>query len=195
MNIPLKYAESFPATWSKLGEIERTGWIRRGVKNPETVQEHSISCIQLILTLRDKLTEFSDDEIWRLTNMLEIHDYAEYLAGDIVTIANTKEESDKLKGYKYEREQDAMNKISELGQSGKEVCKLWDEFEDNKSKVAKLANQIDKFQAIEKAFEYEMNGEKVSTMEFINHAKPHITHPLLIERVKEIEEKLTTTNI
>ena len=39
----LKYASLVPDVWQALNEIPRTGWVNRKVKNPESVQEHTVS--------------------------------------------------------------------------------------------------------------------------------------------------------
>jgi 5'-deoxynucleotidase YfbR-like HD superfamily hydrolase len=39
----LEFAHRVPEIWNKLAQIPRTGWKRRGVNKPESVQEHTTS--------------------------------------------------------------------------------------------------------------------------------------------------------
>ena len=66
----LKFAHLAPEAWDELGKLERTGWVKRGVKNPETVQQHTIALINLAAEIEG----LSEAEREGLCDMLEIHD-------------------------------------------------------------------------------------------------------------------------
>lgn len=66
----LRFAGVAPATWNTLGQIPRTGWVRRGVKNPESVQEYILDLRRLAYHFK----LFTDSENKDLLDMLEIHD-------------------------------------------------------------------------------------------------------------------------
>ena|SRR3989344_5153051 len=76
----------------KLKETKRTGWIVQGIKNPESVAEHTyrVAMICMVLAKKFKLNEN------KLLKMSLIHDLAEELVGDIVLekgnkkVSNTK---------------------------------------------------------------------------------------------------------
>ncbi len=47
----LKYARLAPDVWSALGRLKRTGYVKRDIPNPETVQEHTIAVMRIAETL------------------------------------------------------------------------------------------------------------------------------------------------
>lgn len=193
----LKYSSLAPDVVKNLSELSRTGWVKRGVKNPETVQEHIVAVRDLVISEMDKLVEFTTQEKEEILNMLEVHDWVESdsLVGDIVIITKDKEEKRMLKEKKFQLELEAMEKIcSKLEDSGESILSLWIRFEEKSDSMATFANQVDKYQPIEKALEYEIIGENVSTQEFIDYAENGITHPILLNRLQRVKEKLYLFN-
>lgn len=190
MKLDLKYANLFPEVWEKLGEIPRTGWVNRNVKNPETVRDHTISCRNLVISMIDVLTEFSMSDILDILNMLEVHDWGETIIGDQVIVTYNKEEKEKLKKLKFKREYDAMRIISFNGVNslGAQVLTFWIRFEKRQDDKSSFAKQIDKFQSIEKAWEYQQKGENVLVQDFINYYKNDIVHPVLKKKMLQIEK-------
>ena len=84
-----------------------------------------------------------------------------------------------------------MKKIcSTLGDSGKDILDLWIRFEKESSPMAVFANQVDKYQAIEKALEYELADESVSAQDFIDYSEKVITHPILLDRLQKVKDRL-----
>ena len=63
-------------------------------------------------------------------------------------------------------------------------------FEKKEDANSIFANQLDKYQAIEKAFEYEQKGENVSTQQFIDYAEAGSTRSVLVKRLQDIKVKL-----
>ena len=82
--------------------------------------------------------------------MLEVHDWPEAIVGDLVVL----EEGDDLTS-KYEKEKSAMEHICAGLPYGKEVLSIWNRFETSADSLAQLAREINKYQAVKKAFEYE----------------------------------------
>ncbi len=183
----LKFAHLAPEVWQKLAEIPRTGWVKRDIENPETVQEHTIALKALAGSVSDSLTEFSLDDKQDLLDILEVHDWAEAIDGDKVTVTSDLVERKKLKEEKFASERDAMAKITEsLGVEGSVIFDLWLRFELSDDRVADLARQLDKYQAIEKAYEYEKSSGKPLFKEFADYAAKDITHPVLVERIAKL---------
>lgn len=186
----LKYAHYAPDVWNALNELPRTGWVERDVSNPETVQEHTISLIKFAISILDLLPEFSVAENQEILNMLEVHDWPEAITGDEVIVTKDESEWRRLRQEKFIRELDAMTTICKnVPMFGDEIFNLWLRFEEGKDPVSKFARDIDKFQVVEKAFEYELKGENVFTPEFIEYSERIITHPLLIHKLSKIKEK------
>ena len=189
----LRYADRAPYVWHALKNLPRTGWVDRGVKNPESVAEHITSLRKLILDNREQFKEFNDEEIQDLLDMLEVHDWAESKPeiGDQVIIWKDEEEKKRLKEEKFKQEYEGMTDICRnLGKDGERIFSLWLRYAEKKDPIALFAKQADKYQAMEKAFEYESRGEKVSTMEFIKHDEDIIQHPFFIKKVAELKKKV-----
>lgn len=182
----LAFAHLAPEVWDTLGKLSRTGWVNRGVENPETVQEHTLALVELATSF-DTL---SNEERDGLAKMLEIHDWPEAIHGDevILTMDAGKERS--LKAMKFENEQKALAGMCEkLGEVGKEIMSLWLRFETSKDPAASFARQLDKYQAIEKSLEYERAQGIPMYAEFRDYSKSkgEITHPLLLAKLLQLE--------
>ncbi len=160
-NTNLNYAHLVPTTWDKLNKIERTGWIMWKVKSPETVQQHINALRALAFSLSDSLTEFNDEEKKDLVDMLEIHDWAEAVVGDIVTVDQDKDKEKTKKQLQFEQESVAIKNIcDQLGSDGERIMSLWMRFETSSDPVSTFARQLDKYQAIEQAFAYEQERQE-----------------------------------
>jgi putative hydrolases of HD superfamily len=187
----LKYAERTPAIWEALSRLPRAGWVDRGVENPETVQEHTIALRNLVIGLAEQLTEFSEKDKKDILDMLEVHDWDESPGEDKITYHEDKATAEKLKEEKFKTATEIMSHICDgLGALGAEIFKLWLRFEKGGDPAASFARQVDEYQPIEKAFEYEQRGENVSTQQFIDYAEERITHPALMSRLAAIKAKL-----
>jgi len=186
----LKFAALAPEVWEALDKIPRTGWVRRGVKSPESIQGHIVALRQIAIRLFSKLQEFSDEDKESLVNMLEVHDWPEALHGDEVIVTNDKEKKRELKTEKFKNELVAMAMICDSINGGGEIMELWLRFEKGGDPVSYFGKQLDKYQAIEKALEYEQNGETVSTQEFIDYAEKDFTHPVILEELSKVKDIL-----
>ncbi len=187
----LKFAKFAPDVWEKLSELKRSGWIYRSVANPESVQEHTIALINIAASL-EKLSEKEKDG---LLDMLEVHDWAEAIHGDEIIYSHNKNELKSLKATKFENEKIALRSICEnMGEKGKEIMALWLRFETSPDEAASLAKQIDKYQAIEKALEYEKVQKIPLFKEFLDYSRKDITHPILLEKIKKLESDFQNIN-
>lgn len=169
-----------------LYDIKRTGWIKRGVENPETVGEHTDALIAIGEEVCDKVPELDRTKLLR---MLQIHDWPEVIVGDMVTATVTADQRQKVEAEKFSKELEAMKKIcANLGEEGEKNLALWMEYEEGKTAEGSMSKQIDKLQAMIKAHEYEQAGQgTVTAKEFINHARHKITHPVLLEMLARID--------
>ncbi len=169
-----------------LYDIPRTGYKDRGVEDPETVGEHTDAVVILGRQLYPHITG--------LSKMLEIHDWAESdkRIGDARTDKYCPEGKRWSKEEKYETELAIMQEIcSGLKQNGKEILSLWLEFEENKTKRARIAKQLDKLQMILKAIEYQKQGEPIIAKEFIDSSGKEIIFPKMKAVLKEAISNLS----
>ncbi len=168
-----------------LYKINRTGWIDRGVKNPETVGEH----IDELINMAQRLFP----NIPGLTRMIKIHDWPEYdkKVGDRRTDKYCPRKHRYTKEEKKAAELKAMKKIClKLGPYGDSILELWLEYEEGKTERAQIAFQLDKLQVDLKAIKYQLAGKTVSAKEFIELNRDKITIPILKEMLEDAEKLL-----
>lgn len=184
MKRSLLYPLSVPRNCQKLAmfiirglyEIPRTGFKDRGVLKPESVGEHT----DAVIAIAEKMYP----ELKGLTMMLKIHDWAEFLTGDLRTDHLALPHERVSKERKKVRETNAMEMICrELGIYGKEIFALWSEFEEGLTRRSQVAQEIDHVQSILKAQEYERAGETVSAKEFYDYYHDSITESILISKM------------
>ncbi|MGB1985736.1 MAG: HD domain-containing protein, partial [Candidatus Poseidoniaceae archaeon] len=65
-------------TLLQLKDIDRTGWVRAGVENPESVAAHSLGMAVLALRLCPQQLDLS-----KVLSMCLVHDIAEIVVGDL----------------------------------------------------------------------------------------------------------------
>jgi putative hydrolase of HD superfamily len=133
----------------KLKTLKRTGWIRSGVNFPESDSDHmhrAAICAMLIP---------SDGSVDRdrCIKMALTHDVCECIAGDFTPHCPiTKQEKHRL-------EREALVSLKGvLGENislGYELLSLFDEYEKGETPEAILVKDIDKFELILQAHEYE----------------------------------------
>jgi 5'-deoxynucleotidase YfbR-like HD superfamily hydrolase len=191
MTKTLRYTHFVPHIWSALEHEIRKGWVHAGVTNPETVAEHTLE----LLRLGDEVARealLSDSDRADLLSMLEVHDWPEAIDGDEITLhgVDHAEEADRGR-QKQLREEAVMTSICEhIGEEGQYILAFWRRFEMSDDPIATLAREIDKYQAIEKAFFYEHVGEGPVGLgeEFVRFSPP-MTHPELVKRVTTLRHK------
>lgn len=112
-----------------------------------------------ILTLMAPASLTSKLDIAKCCRMALIHDMAEALVGDITPVDNvTKEE-------KSRRESETMDYICEKllgrfngGLNGREVRKIWQEYEDSETQESLFVHDVDKIELLLQMVEYERSS-------------------------------------
>jgi putative hydrolase of HD superfamily len=146
----------------KLKDVKREGWIDRGVKNPESVADHSfmmaILCMVIPCTGVDK---------GKAIRMALVHDLAESVTGDLISKENWPSGGSVTNEEKRELEKKALEGIvSGLdSESAKEIVELWTEFNEGTSREARFVNEIDVAQMIIRAIGYQKEGNFKKPME------------------------------
>ncbi len=180
----LKYEKIAPDVYAALASTERTGWVQHGVVRPETVKDHTLA----LLALADELAPLLKDvDATELKTMLEIHDWPEAICGDEVLLDAGQNDYDSLQKLKFEREKSAMEKICKSLNSSDDLFLLWLRFETSTDEVADLARQLDKYQAVEQAYNYQKEQGINLFDEFKAYSIKYISHPVLLDRLKSLE--------
>lgn len=131
--------------FDKERNINRRGWIIRSV--PECYYEsnalHTMQMVFLISMLcASKLISVDDPK--KIYEMILIHEIGENIAGDIVEIDPKHKDKNILEEVGVLRTFNGIDR-------GDYFIRLWREFEDKKTKIARLAYEIDKLDAVLKA--------------------------------------------
>ena len=182
----LKLEKDAPNVYEKLQALKRTGWVESGVENPESVKEHTIALLELANTLSEDLTEEENDQ---LLDMLEVHDWPEAIHGDEVILDENPEDRKHKKQLKFEAEKMAMEKICADVPNGDQLLELWLRFETSDDPAASFGRQLDKYQAVDKALEYEKEQGIELFEEFYTYSINHISHPILLEMMINLKQK------
>lgn len=187
MKAQLKFAHLAPHVWQSLQKLPRTGWVKRGVKNPETVAEHTLTLMDFAIELLSSVPEFNDSDKQRVLEMLEIHDWPEYHPdlGDLPTPElgtngyMTKEEKIRFENH-------VMSEIAGgLGEQGLAILSLWNELGAQETAVSRFVHQLDKLQPILLAIEYEERGECPGmAQQFYDFSRAQVMHPVLVQYLK-----------
>ncbi len=148
--------------------LERQGWKRKNIKNPETVASHSWHMAILALYLsKDYEKEYDFNKV---INLCICHDLAESIIGDITP-------NDDLYKNKKEIEKEAMKKIKKECNFDK-VYDLFIEYEEKNTKEAKLANDLDQIDMYIQSLDYENKHKDKDLSEFRNSALNKLLTPL-----------------
>jgi len=169
----------FLETVGKLKHLPRTGWVKCGVPGPETVAGHMyrMSVAAMMFGPEDGV---DPNKVMR---MCVVHDLAESEVGDITPHCGVTKED------KAAREAAAMAAIARLPppSAGREMVALFEEYEAGESPEARLAHDLDKYDMILQAFEYEQReGRKGWLQQFFDSTKGVCRHPKVVQWVEEV---------
>jgi putative hydrolase of HD superfamily len=170
---------NFFNTAANLKKISRQGWIDKlSLERPESVADHTFSMAIMGMIFSD-LGNYNTEKILKT---ILLHDLAESVIGDIPPEQISKKEKNKL-------ENKAIKSIfSKLPSSlQKQYSLLWQEYQANNSKEARIVHQLDKIEMALQAKIYSKDGhskEKLSS--FLNSVKDEIVDPKLLKLLIKI---------
>ena len=144
----------------ELKQLSRTGWVRSGVENPESVAAHSWGMAVLALRLAPK-----ELNLERVLSLCLVHDLPEVRIGDLTPHDDT--------SNKAELERKAMSDMAPQWLS------LFEEYEAGETAEAQFVKQIDKLDMGLQAIMYQTKQD-IALEEFITSAKSKITNKNLL---------------
>jgi putative hydrolase of HD superfamily len=133
--------------------LPRTGWLQRGMRNVESIAEHTFAVAALALLVGDQQPGIDRG---RLLAIALLHDIAESLIGDLPASAR------RLFGAaaKREAERRAMIELFAGLPQAEEYLELWDEYCAGGSKEARLVKALDHLEMLAQALAYERAGSR-----------------------------------
>ncbi|CAK9116529.1 unnamed protein product [Durusdinium trenchii] len=145
-----------------LKKLKRTGWVMRKVPLPESDSDHMHRCAMCAMLLTqppDPRDDYSGAERFHPDKAL---------AGDITPYCNAD-----LVASKHQKEDQAMQAIRKVvgDPLGSELYELWKEYEELETVEAIYCKDIDKFEMVVQAFEYEKEHLKPASE--VGNADPH----------------------
>ncbi|NDJ87448.1 MAG: HD family hydrolase [Chloroflexi bacterium] len=140
----------------KLKVLPRTGWLLRGMKNPESVADHLYRTSLLSMVLADILVEQGLTlDAAKVMRMAMLHDLAESQVGDIPYPAMAFIDVE----VKHASERAALQKLLKgFGPLTDAYMRLWEEFEAGETAEARLVRAADKLELMIQVYEYEKVG-------------------------------------
>lgn len=171
---------SFLHLIGKLKHLKRTGWVRSGVKDPESVASHMYRMAIMAWIWGQGDPHF--------IKMALVHDMAESIIGDITPKCGVSQEEKKRQ--EWEAMQIILHEYMNDTEVGQEMARLFMEYEQGETDAARLVKEIDKLDMIIQADEYEQDDDAIDLEEFFD-AKSFLTTESL-EQVCETVMKQRT---
>lgn len=168
----------------RLKDETRTGWQLRGIRDPESVADHSWGTAYLALVYADN----AGVDRARAVEIAIVHDLAEALTGDVATRV-TDMNNRLLLDEKRRNEYEAVVRLTARyePQQADRVRSLWDEYEASESPEALFVRDMNLIDMCIQAFVYEREGRYDRTVpnesfpdfqaldEFFATTRPRIT--------------------
>ena len=135
-----------------LKRLPRTGWLLRGVPNPETIAEHSYRVAIITLFLADELkAKGVEIDVERALKIALLHDVGEARITDIPKTAQRYLDKERA-------ERKAVAEMLIKSPEPEEYFKLWREYEEERSLEGRLVKFADRLEMLIQAYEYEKAG-------------------------------------
>jgi putative hydrolases of HD superfamily len=138
----------------QLKEVKREGWVRKGIKNGESVSDHMyrMALMAMTIPLKPRTDENGINKEINRTHAVTlslVHDLAEAIVGDITPDCGISSEE------KHLREEAAMREISKLLPNCPfDLMELFSEYQKGKTAEAQFVKDLDKLEFIFQARSY-----------------------------------------
>jgi putative hydrolase of HD superfamily len=189
----------------KLKTMPRTGWVLRGVRNPETIAEHTflLAIAVWIFGRRKKLNLEKMLKIALIHEICEIYagdvtPYDEYLAGNKKRVKEILKrwprfsKKEKIKKFlkDYLKEKQAFKKlISKLPPDlKKEILNLWDEYKRRLTPEGNFVSQIYWLVTYMQALQYWEKNKRFPILAWYEQIREFIDEPIFLKFLNELEK-------
>jgi putative hydrolase of HD superfamily len=133
--------------------LPRTGWLQRGVIQPESVAEHTFGVAALALLVADAV---GDLDRGKLLAIAVLHDMAEALLSDLPASAKRFIGAE----HKHNAEHRALEELFARIPGRQEYVGLWEEYARGCSREARLVKGLDRLEMLAQALAYERAGSR-----------------------------------
>lgn len=208
LSIFMKSILNFLLKVNKLKITPRTGWILRGVKNPETIAEHTFRMTIAAWLLGEK----KNLNIEKTIKYAFSHDLCEVYAGDVTPffyyinlpkdkekrekilmkwVRLSKKEKEKRGKKKYEIERKSLLKLIKLlnPKLKKEILSCWLYYEKGITKEGKFIRPVDKIETLMQAIEYFGSGKDTPVTGWWEETEELVEEPLLKKSLRVIQKR------
>lgn len=189
----------------KLKKIVRTGWVLRGVKNPESIADHTFRMAIMAWVLGEK----NRLNLVKVLKIALIHDLCEVYAGDMTPYDGllpknkkkrmaalskmprfSKDLKEKRIKEKHEKEKAGLKKIINYlsEQDRDEIMTLWLEYEKGTTREGQFVRQVDRIENLLQALEYWERDKKFPIEVWWIQLKELIDDPKLLKFVATLDE-------
>ncbi len=192
---------------NKLKEIPRTGWVLRGVKNPETIAEHTFRLAVMVWLFGEE----KKLEVQKMIKEALFHDICEVYAGDIppffyyLQVLKSKQKKEEIfakwvrlsqkekikrSKMKLKKEKQALLKVIKglKNEWKKEILSCFVDYVEGLSKEGRFFRQVDKIETFLQAIEYFGPHAKLLNA-WWEEIEEIVEDPLLLEFIKVVEKK------
>ncbi len=178
----------------RLKRTVRSGWPYYGVRDAESVAEHSFGVAFLTIILVDELKARGFElDAEKAIRMAVLHEIGESRISDLHLEARI------WLGFEHVSKAEAAAVeavLSQIGENGKPLMELWREFEDGESVEAVVVRAADKIEMMLQGLEYEAEGYRA--LDPIFSAPQNLKYfdkiPFLREIVDEIIKRHKANN-
>lgn len=146
-----------------LKQLPRTGWLFAGIRQPESIADHSYATIWTALLLTEEINQ--DWQAEALTGPLDpatvmrialVHDFAESILTDL-----PKRSTDLLgKATKYKAELQAMQALLKDIPNAAVYIDCWQSYAEGRTAEARLVRDADKLELLCQTLRYEATGQR-----------------------------------
>lgn len=193
---------------SKLKKMPRTGFVWLGIKNPETIAQHTFRVAMMNWILGRKVRP--NLNIRKVIKISLVHDLCEVYAGDITPywgllprdkkkrrrilhrwIRLTKRIKEKRDREKFQKEKRSLQKLIKNLEQGvrKEIMGCWLDYERLSSKEGRFVKQGDKVETLLQALEYWGSKPGSPVFGWWEEVEDLVDNPILIKFLEKIEKK------
>jgi putative hydrolases of HD superfamily len=172
----------------RLKALPRTGWLLRGVRDVESVADHSYGVALIAMALADcaraRGLQVNVEKVLRLALL---HDLTEARTGDLPATIKRYFPAESLQ---HADEQAASEILAKLDGLGATYLALWREYEERRTLEARLVKAADKLDLLFQAREYEKGGAR-GLQEFWENAATDFAGLGLEELLDDLLAELT----